>query len=141
MSAIKIEDDEGNLTLARAGHLPFLIKRKDETIELTPKGIGVGLAPPAFFDKTIEEIDYHIDNNESIIVYSDGLVEIFKDDLQIKDDFLKQIINKSVYFTSRELLNDISEKIEELKKEYKFIDDMTILCLTKENNLPEIKNA
>ncbi len=141
LAAVKIEDNKGNLTLVRAGHLPFILKNENQTIDIKPKGIGVGLAPSDLFDNTIEEHKMKLSKKESLIMYSDGLVEIFKDNKEIKQDFLKQIVNKSVYFNSSELLNDITKEIEELKKEYNFIDDMTLLCLTYNNNIPEIENA
>jgi serine phosphatase RsbU (regulator of sigma subunit) len=142
MSAVKIEDESGNISLARAGHMPFLIKTKQETLELKPKGIGIGLTSPAIFDKALEEISYKLSPNDNLLMYSDGAVEIFKDNTELKPDFLKQIINNSVYINSKELLNEIKLKIDELRKEYRIIDDMTLVCLTysKQENT-EIDNA
>jgi sigma-B regulation protein RsbU (phosphoserine phosphatase) len=133
MSAVKIEDEKGNISLARAGHMPFLIK-KDKDIEvLRPNGIGLGLTSSNLFDSTLEEINYKLNNNENLIMYSDGAVEIFKDGKEIDSDFLKQIINKSVYKNSGDLIDNIVKEIEKLKENHTIVDDMTLVCITYNN--------
>jgi serine phosphatase RsbU (regulator of sigma subunit) len=140
ISAVKIEDEQGNISMARAGHMPFLIKNDSETIELKPAGIGIGLTSPDIFDTVLKEVKYKLSAGQSIVMYSDGVVEMFKDDNELKPEFLKQIINNSVYTDSKELLNEIKLKIDNLKNEYRIIDDMTLVCLTYGEDKKKEKN-
>ncbi|GEM_PF-854402 len=140
MSAVKIEDEKGTISLARAGHMPFIVKSENGTIELRPKGIGLCLTSPAVFDSAIEEVTLKLSQNAQLLMYSDGVVEMFKDNDELQPDFLKQIINKSVYTNSKELLNEIKSKIDDLKKEYRIIDDMTLVSLTYSKRKTEIDN-
>ncbi len=133
MSAVKIEDEDGNISLARAGHMPFLIRSENGIEELRPDGIGLGLTSSKLFDSTLREIKYKFKNNEKLIMYSDGAVEIFKDGKEIDGDFLKQIINNSVYNNSGDLIRNIVSEIEKMKENHTIVDDMTLVCITYNN--------
>lgn len=75
--------------IVSAGHPPVLISRNEQLIRSKPKGIGLGISKEAEF-----EVDqYSLDNNDLLILYSDGLVERMTKENKRSDfaDFEKQI--------------------------------------------------
>jgi len=64
--------DDGRLTIVNAGHCPPLILRKDGRIETIPStGPILGILPNA----TWRSYQTHLDFGETLVLYSDGLVE------------------------------------------------------------------
>lgn len=64
--------DDGRLTLTNAGHCPPLILRTDGRIETIPStGPVLGILPAAQW----QSATLHLDYGESVVLYSDGLVE------------------------------------------------------------------
>lgn len=130
LSALVIENEFGLLTLARAGHMPAIFVRDGKIEEITPKGIGIGLADSSVFDKIIEEKTIQLENNDKCIMITDGVIEaknIKNEEFSL--DNLKQIIKETVYSNRDGLIFDIKNYIEDFIKDGEQIDDLTVVVL------------
>lgn len=72
----------GDLQLAGAGHPPALLIHEGEVRELAAPGIPIGW-PGAGSDGVTEE---HLDRADTLIIYTDGLIEATKDIVQGLED-------------------------------------------------------
>lgn len=76
LSTLVINDDEGNISIARAGHLPFIIKNNNKIELFKTSGIAAGLAGPDIFDKHLEEINVKLYKDSFVIILTDGINEL-----------------------------------------------------------------
>jgi serine phosphatase RsbU (regulator of sigma subunit) len=134
ISALKIENNEGLITIARAGHMPFLLVRENQIMEHQPHGLGIGLVNPAIFNENIEEQKIQLNDKDIVAMYSDGLTEINYFESE-EEDFLKQILKKSVYNNSDDVLASIKYEINNIKKSNNITDDMTVVSLIYNSNI------
>lgn len=109
---IMISPDRKSLTYSSGGMYPFLIRKKDEIIRVKANNTPFMNFSPTPICSTME-----IDNWESILLYSDGILEHENNDLT--EYMPEKIINKP------STLRDAMKKISE----YDFEDDVTILYL------------
>ncbi len=135
MIAASIEKSNGLINLARAGHMPLLIKNGKSVSSYAPKGIGVGLTPPEIFDANLEEIEIKINPGEFCVMFTDGLNELRNvegEEFEMKRlvDFLKTGQPES----AESLLSNIKKRIFDYSKNVKNYDDITLLVLKKETN-------
>jgi serine phosphatase RsbU (regulator of sigma subunit) len=56
MQTLTINPDDDIVFISRAGHMPAVLKSKNEIKWIKPNGIGIGLAKPEIFDPVLEEI-------------------------------------------------------------------------------------
>lgn len=136
MSAVKIENERGIIKLARAGHMPFLLKRNEQITELQPTGLGIGLVNEQFFGEKLEETTIELIHGDALVMFSDGVIEQLDNKEESEINFLKQILKESVYNNSDDLLSYIKFQLKSLNSNEIVKDDFTIVCLTH-NDLKE----
>jgi len=66
-----LDPESGSLTYANAGHDPPYLQRRGEAEELRARGMPLGLMPGMVY----EENEIVLDAGQSVLFYSDGLVE------------------------------------------------------------------
>jgi serine phosphatase RsbU (regulator of sigma subunit)/anti-sigma regulatory factor (Ser/Thr protein kinase) len=66
-----LEPASGRVVYANAGHLPPYVRTADGVLELRATGMPLGLLPDMLYD----EKEGVIDTRQSVLLYSDGLVE------------------------------------------------------------------
>ena len=101
-------------TYARAGHNPLLIKRKSngEVEYRTPGGLGLGLDRGKIFDEVIAEEKIKIGKGDTILLYTDGVVESMNaNHVEFGEERLMNIISHQDKISSesgcQQILNDI----------------------------------
>ncbi|MGA9291152.1 MAG: SpoIIE family protein phosphatase, partial [Ignavibacteriaceae bacterium] len=70
-----IDLEEEKMQLARAGHCPILLLRDETAENLRPSGLGLGLDFGARFAETLEELELNLKENDTIVLYTDGISE------------------------------------------------------------------
>lgn len=132
MSAVSLNETTGSISLARAGHMPFLLKANGSVDELIPKGIGIGLASANIFNRNISQIDVELENSDALIIFTDGLNEMRNSEgLEFGIERLKNAIASAEVHEPDKLINAIIESVESFAKDEKHHDDMTIIVVTK----------
>lgn len=70
-----IDTQSGVIKFARAGHTPLLFCRNNNVTEYKPAGIGLGLDSSDKFADSIKEMEIELNNNDILILYTDGITE------------------------------------------------------------------
>lgn len=71
-----LDASAGTLAIARAGHCPALMIRRDGTTEyLRPDGLALGLDRSGLFGKTLQEAKVNLAPGDVCLLYTDGVVE------------------------------------------------------------------
>lgn len=126
------------LYLARAGHCPALLVRNSAVLEFKPEGMGLGLASNDFFEKTIQAQEIDLKDNDTLILYTDGITEAKNKEL---DDFGDKRLSKIVIDNADKSADDIANKIIHdvtvFSSSHSQYDDITLVILKwkQKNNL------
>ena len=130
LSAIVIENDFGELSYARAGHMPAIIKSKNSVSMITPKGIGIGLANKEFFNDILREEKINLSPGDKCLLFTDGINELRNThNEELGYDALKHYLESSLFDNSNTIITDIKEKLRNYSKNSKQHDDMTIFVI------------
>ncbi len=122
------------LTFARAGHEPLLVYRKsDETfVNYRQKGLGLGLDKGEILSVNLDEQQINIENGDCVVFYTDGLV-----DLKLSSgngdslDEFKKIIKNSYIAGTQEIINRLSDSVNDYTEVYEQFDDITVILIKK----------
>ncbi len=130
-----IEKDASKVTIARAGHeKPILYKAdKDEFIEPKSAGMAVGMVDPEIFDEVIEDIEVSLDNNDILVLYTDGVTEAVNEENQEYTTIrLLESIRKNAHANNAEILNNaIIKDLKSFTGDNAYSDDLTLLSIKK----------
>jgi sigma-B regulation protein RsbU (phosphoserine phosphatase) len=126
MNAVVIENDDGDISLARAGHMPLYVLHSGELNEYLPKGIGIGLSGSAMFDANIEEISIKLEKDTYCLLFTDGLNELQNEELEeFGYEKLKLILKKSVLKNSN-IVETLRKEISQFTGNIDPFDDITL---------------
>jgi sigma-B regulation protein RsbU (phosphoserine phosphatase) len=116
----------------RAGHNPVVWRRRSagETHLLTGPGIGLGIAGPALFSKTLTTQTLDLAPGDAIVFYSDGLTEAMNGVLeQFGEERLMASVENTdgmhAAATRDSILKDVKQFLEGAHPQ----DDLTITVL------------
>ncbi|MGD8746923.1 MAG: PP2C family protein-serine/threonine phosphatase [Balneolaceae bacterium] len=131
-----IDLDNEVFHFARAGHNPILkINAVDGSVEeLQPKGLGIGLTKNDAFDKNIEEVRLSLSKNDILVLYTDGIVEALNENHKFYGTHrLNNLLKKNKDHTAENVLNELSEDVQNYIGEAKQHDDMTMIIMKLKN--------
>ncbi|MBT8380094.1 MAG: SpoIIE family protein phosphatase [Ignavibacteria bacterium] len=116
------------LCISRAGHCPVLLIRNEETKQIKPSGIGLGLIDTDYFEENIEEFEVQLKSNDTIVLYTDGITEAKNDKLEdFGDEYFKNILFDGRHLTAAQLSNKIIKEVTLFSKSYSQYDDITLV--------------
>ncbi len=107
------------LTFSNAGHFPLLVLRNNQIIEIKLEGAAFGLKK----NNKYNENHFQINNQDKIILYSDGLKELKMNDNITFEKILLKNINASDYSIK------VIEEIKLQSQEKKYLDDVTFISI------------
>ena len=132
LSLFIIDTDKNHIQYARAGHCPAVIlDHKFKTCSfLDGKGLGLGVSRNNTYEKYIQKNELSYSKGDSLILYTDGLVEAHN---SARDEYgyerLKQIGLDSIDLHSRQIIDNIIEDVQQFTGTVQFEDDCTVLVL------------
>lgn len=132
-----VNTEKGACKMARAGHLPlYLCRNKTQKIEkILPKGIVLGTGKVDFFNSNLEEIEFKLEENDVILLVSDGVIEARNSNNEEfeEDNLIKVFQNNSNQdvFTIR---NNIIQAIQSFSNNVNQFDDITVLIAKYSKN-------
>jgi len=120
--------NEKKLTFARAGHCPLYLFRNDQSKIMKPSGLGLGLSERDYFIDNLEEYSIDLENNDTIVLYTDGVTEAKNDLLEDFGDkqFLK-VLHNNINLNAEELSNKIIHEISVFSSGHEQYDDITLV--------------
>ena len=130
-----ILDTEANtLVFSRAGHEPLAVyENKESDFKVhNPKGLGLSLEMGRILTKNLEEKTVHISENDILLFYTDGLVDL-KNNYSVKSslDEFKKIITDNHLESSLSIVNKFENEIDHYSKDYDQYDDITLILIKR----------
>ncbi len=130
LTALIIEDSKGNITIARAGHLPAFLVSGPGCVLIQPPGIGLGLTSNSFFCRNIEESKVALSPNDAFVLITDGVNEARNNkNEELGLNNLKQFLENRVYRYSGEYIEGINAYVTGYMEGNIQLDDITIISL------------
>lgn len=124
MSCLIIDQKNNTISYSNAGHHPTLIKRDSTVMELSGKGLPIGIQK----NTNYQEVAFEYSKNDMLLLYTDGISESMNIDgeqygiSRIKQNLLKQKVNSPTH-----IIATLFQESEEYSyKDFAF-DDRTIL--------------
>ncbi len=125
-----IDTNDGKMSFARAGHCPALFLRSDTAENLRPSGIGLGLSNDKRFENALDEIKIDLDENDTIVLYTDGITEAKNENL---DDFGEKYFIEILLENKNKELDELKQKVIQevsiFSHNHSQYDDITLVIL------------
>ncbi|MBE0572754.1 MAG: PP2C family protein-serine/threonine phosphatase [Ignavibacteriaceae bacterium] len=119
---------EKKLVFSRAGHCPLFLLRGGDSKQIRPSGLGLGLSDTDYFEKTLEEYSIDLNENDTIVLYTDGVTEAKNELLEdFGDKLFLQALQSNINLTAEELSNTIIKEITVFSSGHEQYDDITLV--------------
>ena len=125
-----IDMDKEVLYLSRAGHCPVLHIRGETAEKIKPTGIGLGICNTEYFEETLEETIISLEENDTIVFYTDGITEA--KDHQLNDfgeRYFTDILLENRQKNAEDIANKVIREVSLFSKDHSQYDDITLLIL------------
>jgi sigma-B regulation protein RsbU (phosphoserine phosphatase) len=123
-----IDNEKETLTISRAGHCPVILIRNGIAETLRPSGIGLGLNFTEHFDNALDETKIELQENDLIVLYTDGITEAKNVDLE---DFgvnnFEKILVDNAALTPDEIANKVIREVTVFSQSHSQYDDITLV--------------
>lgn len=146
-SKVKIVDYSYKIKYVRAGHTPLIIiksdqndlkqsvKSKNNIKFLQPKGYGIGIVDNLEFDKNLEVVELEIEQNDKLLIFTDGLNEIrYENNDELGFEGVARIFDR--YSLSFKSSNQTFQNYlfnSEINNDVQIIDDLSFILLEQKN--------
>jgi serine phosphatase RsbU (regulator of sigma subunit) len=119
---------EKKLIFSRAGHCPLFLLRDGDSKQIRPSGLGLGLSAKDYFEQTLEEYSIDLNENDTIVLYTDGVTEAKNEKLEdFGDKQFLQVLQSNIYLSAEELSNKIIKEITVFSSGHEQYDDITLV--------------
>lgn len=122
------DPDSGRINYVNAGHNPPYVVRANGNIEELPPG-GVMIGAFDFADWT--EGSTELDEGDLLFIFSDGVTEAERDDLQYGEDKLMQFLIRSRDDSAHEITGRLIDDINGFMGDAPRTDDITMLAIKR----------
>ncbi|MBU1097218.1 MAG: SpoIIE family protein phosphatase [Bacteroidetes bacterium] len=133
-----VDKKKGQLSFARAGHMPVYICRNQKIEKLVPNGIGLGLDYGYSFEQNLKEQTVDLVDNDIIVLYTDGITEA--KNIKMEEfgyNRFESIISSENFENVEELKSKIINKISSFTQGNSQHDDITLVLMKwVSNNKP-----
>ncbi|HEY6906967.1 MAG TPA: PP2C family protein-serine/threonine phosphatase, partial [Ignavibacteriaceae bacterium] len=123
-----IDREKETLTISRAGHCPVILIRDGIAETLRPSGIGLGLNFTEHFDNALDETKIELQENDLIVLYTDGITEAKNVELE---DFgvnnFEKILVDNAALTPDEIANKVIREVTVFSQSHSQYDDITLV--------------
>ena len=130
-----IDTNKGIITFARAGHTPLLHCVNGKINRITPRGMGLGLEYGEKFSSNIKEMEIKLNNDDILILYTDGITESQNIDLEeFGLDRFENIILKNSDLKLDNISKKVLSEISLFSRDTSQHDDITLVIFKWKNN-------
>lgn len=135
MSLARLDPATRRLLHVRAGHNPPLLYRRatGACSVLKPRGLGLGLANPAAFDRILEVEELLLEPGDVFVLYSDGLTEMMNPEYeQFGEERLAGAVSANARLGAQAIHDAILDSAREFQANAEQNDDLTLLVVKAE---------
>jgi sigma-B regulation protein RsbU (phosphoserine phosphatase) len=132
MSLAVLDPASRRLTHVRAGHNPPLLYRSASKswALLKPRGLGLGLASPAAFDRILVEEHVDLLPGDVTVLYSDGLTEMMNSGRELfGEDRLAEAVAATAHLDAQNIHDAILAAARDFQGGAEQHDDLTLMVL------------
>jgi hypothetical protein len=132
MAFAVLDPESKRMDYVRAGHNPVVWRRfgSGETRLLSGAGIGLGIAAPALFGKTLAIETLHLGPGDALVFYSDGLTEAMNERLeQFGEERLMAAVERADGMQASAARDSILGEVRRFLAGVHAQDDLTIAVL------------
>lgn len=119
--------DDGNIDICNAGHCPPLLISNGNTTEIKASGIPIGL----FCSTKYEYQKIKVKSREVLFLYTDGLYEAVKDEVEYGLDRVTYVASESYNMSSDSIINRFVKDLDDFTNGSKRPDDLTLMALKR----------
>ncbi len=119
---------------ARAGHNPIIhySGKKGEITMIIPDGIALGLRETNVFSESIREYELQLEDNDWLILYTDGLSEaVDADSNEFGEKGLIQSVRENFHKNAESMVETIFNRVQVFSEGCDQYDDMTMIAVKK----------
>lgn len=130
-----LDKKSNSFTFARAGHNPLLVKQDSKNLVtyLTPDGLGLGLDRGKIFDELITEEKVKLKEGDTLLLYTDGVVESMnKKQIEFGEDRLQNIVLQQDEISSETGCQEILNRLKAYSSGTEQFDDITMIMIKRE---------
>ena len=130
-SCLILEKSSNSIQYARAGHMPLLRVHEETLTEYIPRGLGIGLTKSIeLFEENLEEISLQLEDNDMLILFTDGLTDIPMHDNESEQySSMKRFLHES-NMNPKSLIEVIDREIQLFQKS-NLVDDITVISVKR----------
>lgn len=130
-SCLILEKSSNSIQYARAGHMPLLRINEETLTEYIPRGLGIGLTKNIdFFEENLEEISLQLEDNEMLILFTDGFTDLPIHDNEFDQySSMKRFLHEST-MNPKSLIEIIDREIHNFQKG-NLVDDITVISVKR----------
>jgi serine phosphatase RsbU (regulator of sigma subunit) len=137
MFVVVLDREAKKAVCARAGHNAVFhySGKTGEMNFIKPEGIALGLRKTSRFKESIRECEIHLDDNDWLILYTDGLTDaVDAGSNEFGEQRLIQTVKKNVHKSAEDMVETIFKKIRYFSGGSDQFDDMTLIAVKKVEN-------
>ncbi len=118
-----------SFTFARAGHNPVIFRDGSNEVSFNqPRGLGIGLVTGERFRESIEQSVIHLDEGDSVVLFTDGFSEAMNHSRELfGDKRLSAVVRRSRSESADGLLEEVQEAVDNFVMGADRHDDMTMI--------------
>jgi hypothetical protein len=135
-------NNEDHFVIARAGHnIPLVYSKKhDATFKLKTDGFALGMTSTKVLRKTLEEKKFQFEPGDSLLLYTDGLVELRNDKgEEFTEERLEGLFSIYGSLHAKTITQKIQSSIELFLGDEKPMDDVTFTTIHKNEPVKQIR--
>jgi len=124
-----VDYSTNKFTFARAGHNSLLVLRADgKHEEFTPFGLALGLTSGENFDDNLEEMDLCLEPGDTVLLYTDGIVEAMNQTKELYgDERFLETVHANTNNDLVSMRNNILRSVENFEAGAHQHDDITMV--------------
>ncbi len=130
-----LEHDSGDVVMARAGHDPPLLCRRDQSSDvetLSPAGMAAGIDKGEVFDRIVQDYRFTMQTGDVLLLYTDGATEMLD---ETGEEFgvgrLSDVLRESHQQGADAVIEKILASLEEFSGRGQQNDDITLIAVEK----------
>lgn len=134
-------EKDGTIDIVRGGHPPAIYYKysQKEFISINSSGIAIGLNDRGLFEKTLEVYRVEPQENDIIVIYSDGITETMNISKNLfGEENVKRIIQKYADKSAEEIKNAFIRAITAFRQDAPQNDDITLVVLKVNQSVSKI---
>ncbi|HEY5752267.1 MAG TPA: GAF domain-containing SpoIIE family protein phosphatase [Chthoniobacterales bacterium] len=134
MAYLILNQSNGQLTLARAGHdAPVLYSASDHSVrKLNPPGMALGIDSGGVFDRITRDVTVSLETNDCLVLYTDGVTEaVDSHGMEYGMEKMTHAIQASATQGAAAVLRRLTEDVKSFAGSTPQSDDITLIAIRK----------